>query len=118
MRVRTAMAVVAAAGAGLMVYSLDPTTHAFYPRCVLHALTGLECPGCGSTRALYFLLHGRLAAAFNMNPLAILFSPAVVAGVTTGRSNLTDRPWLGWAIAATVVLFGVVRNLPFYPWFR
>lgn len=118
MRARPGWIVLAAAGLAVIVYRLDPHTHAFYPRCVLHAVTGLECPGCGSTRALYLLLHGRLAAAFSMNPLTVLFSPALIAGVATDRPNLTDRPWLAWAVAATVILFGVVRNTAIYPWFR
>jgi hypothetical protein len=25
------------------------------------------------------------------------------------------RPWMGWAAAAAVVLFGVLRNLPAWP---
>ena len=34
--------------------------------------TGLYCPGCGSTRALYALLHGRPGEALAMNPLLLV----------------------------------------------
>lgn len=33
---------------------------AYYPPCAFHMLTGLYCPGCGGTRAVRALMHGRL----------------------------------------------------------
>ena len=47
-----------AIGVGAMVFFFNPSTHGFYPVCLFHSLTGLNCPGCGMTRALYALLHG------------------------------------------------------------
>ena len=48
-------------GAGVLgsyLYAHDPHQPGAYPACVLHALTGLYCPGCGGTRAAYDLVHG------------------------------------------------------------
>ena len=42
-----------------IVYAFDPSTARFYPPCVFHSLTGLQCPGCGGTRALHALLVSR-----------------------------------------------------------
>ena len=42
------------------------------PLCPLHAVTGLPCPTCGSTRAASALVHGDLAAAVAWNPLMTL----------------------------------------------
>ena len=40
-------------GAGAVVFFFNPSTHGFYPVCLFHELTGLNCPGCGGTRAVY-----------------------------------------------------------------
>jgi hypothetical protein len=70
----------------------EPRGQIFFPRCWLHEHTGLLCPGCGSTRALHALLHGDVASAWKLNPLAVLSVPGVawltirhVRGVLTGR---------------------------------
>lgn len=54
------------------IYFFNPSTHGFYPRCLFHQLTGLNCPGCGSTRALYALLHGQIQTALRDNALFII----------------------------------------------
>src|SRR5450631_3803194 len=61
-----------AIGVGTMVFFFNPSTHGFYPVCLFHSLTGLNCPGCGMTRALYALLHGNLRVALKDNALFIL----------------------------------------------
>ena len=45
--------------------------------CVFKRLTTVPCPGCGSTRAVLHLIHGRLGQAFAAQPLAL----SVAAGV-------------------------------------
>ena len=52
----------------------------FEPPCLFLSLTGLQCPGCGSTRALIHLLHGELRAAWRMNALFVLLLPGAFAG--------------------------------------
>ncbi len=69
-----------AIGVGAVVFFFDPRTHGFYPVCLFHALTGLNCPGCGMTRALYALLHGNLRLALKDNALFVV-TLAVLAGL-------------------------------------
>src|SRR5471032_2954164 len=66
-----AVLLATALGVGAMVYFFNPSTHGFYPVCMFHSLTGLNCPGCGATRALYALLHGNLRLALKDNVLFV-----------------------------------------------
>ena len=63
------------------------------PLCLVKALTGLDCPGCGMTRAFLFIGHGRFADAMAMHPASI---PAyvIMAGLAaTGIARIVrERP--------------------------
>lgn len=37
--------------------------------CLFRSITGLECPGCGNTRAAFALLRLDFGAAFRYNPM-------------------------------------------------
>ena len=67
-----AATVLGAAGLVLTIAPLAPALARLLPGCVFHALTGVPCPACGSTRAVLALLTGDLRAAFAFNPLVIL----------------------------------------------
>ena len=41
------------------------------PLCLVKGLTGLDCPGCGMTRAFLLIGHGRFADAVGMHPASI-----------------------------------------------
>jgi hypothetical protein len=103
-----------------VVYCFNPSTHGFYPECQFHRLTGLNCPGCGMTRAVYALLHGHWEQAVRDNALLVggLFLLALRGGwfawnQRRGRRNGEFFPgkYLWWLLA-TAVLFTVLRNLP------
>lgn len=108
----------------VLLYSVEPTTAPFFPVCPFHALTGLHCPGCGTSRALHQLLHGDILAALDFNVLSTLFVPVIAwAWISHGLQTMGRRPlpsirWSStglWALLAVVVLFWVARNLPFFP---
>jgi hypothetical protein len=112
----------AAAAAGLCVavlllYFFPPAETRFYPRCIFHAVTGLECPGCGTLRAAHSALHGDFAMAFRFNPLLFVLLP--LAGLTwviyrpAGLSAVPAK-WI-WALLGLIIAFGVLRNLPLAP---
>lgn len=54
------------------------------PLCVVKGLTGLDCPGCGMTRAFLFIGHGRIADAAAMHPLSIPAALIVAGMAVTG----------------------------------
>jgi hypothetical protein len=104
-----------------LLWWFDPA-EAHLPMCTFHVLTGLQCPGCGATRATHELLHGRLLAAWHYNALWVLMLPAVVYAAASemrllaGRrplpGDLPRRPWFWVAVVAAAMVFFVVRNLP------
>jgi len=119
------LAAVTALGAGAFVVlrRIDPNVAGSpLPPCPLHALTGLYCPGCGSTRCLHALTQFDLPGAMAMNPLLVvsLLPLAVLvlhgAGLLPqrllGLRNVLAAPGL-WLIL--LVGYGVLRNLPWYP---
>lgn len=47
--------------------------------CPFRRLTGLECPGCGSTRAWVHAVHGQWGEALAANPFGLALLLAAVA---------------------------------------
>ena len=108
--------------AAAFLYFVPPGQEAPYPPCWFHALTGLHCPGCGSTRCLHALLHGDLGQAAAYNGLLLLALPfllfwAVHAALRAWHGRPASGDALrGWpAFVIVLVLFGVLRNLPVAP---
>ena len=103
-----------------VVFVFNPATHSFYPVCQFHRLTGLECPGCGATRALYALLHGNIPAALRDNALFVLTLAALAArgawfgwNKFCGRANGEFFPAkFLWLLLAIALGFTLLRNLP------
>lgn len=102
-----------------------PLGSGFGVPCVIHSLTGLYCPGCGASRALASLLRFELYQAFRWNPLMVVLFPFAlfyvvwgsVSFVRCGRNTLDDRIPTGllWGLAAVVLLYFALRNLPLWP---
>ncbi|MCR5452204.1 MAG: DUF2752 domain-containing protein [Lachnospiraceae bacterium] len=44
---------------------------AIYHGCLFHELTGLFCPGCGGTRALYAFFRGDFISSFRYHPFVL-----------------------------------------------
>jgi len=113
------------------VLAYDPSDRTPDPTgpCLWHALFGIDGPGCGGTRMIWYLLHGDLIQAARHHLAALIALPVVLyalaawtAAATFGRRLPTPRiprsAWLGYA--AFFLLYTVVlRNLPWEPftWF-
>lgn len=106
-------------GAGVAAdVAFDPVRR-HVPFCPLHSITGLWCPLCGGLRATYELAHGRLAAAWHDNVLLVAAAPLIgwwlldqLWRTHRGRpARRLTRPAV-LAIAAVMVVFTVLRNLP------
>ena len=112
---------LAAAGYAFVLSLVSP---GIFPACMFRALTGLACPGCGSTRALHQLLHGHVANAFVLNPLLLVVLPILmyslvrhtgwaITGATPVRNRLPASAIYG--IFFLLLSFWVIRNTPIYP---
>ncbi len=136
---RAATVAVAAAGtawiggAGLLARS-DAVASSVPIGCPFKALTGLDCPGCGSTRSLGALTRFDVAAALDHNvlvPFALVFVVASFVAWTAavwrpadrtggaGRVGATDllrHRGVIVAIGVVFVAFAVVRNLELGWW--
>ncbi len=118
------LAAAAAIVGALVLFAVDPSTSGIYPPCPFHLVTGLHCPGCGTTRGLHALLHGHLLAAADANVLMVLSIPVVgYAWLSHLWRVLGRKPWPAlpatrwtlWGFLAVVTVYWVVRNLPCYP---
>ena len=49
------------------------------PGCVFRRYTGLYCPGCGGTRAVYYLTQGQLIRSFLCHPFVLYMAVVYVA---------------------------------------
>ncbi len=117
---------LAMAGGAWALRSFDPARATLLPACRFNQLTGLQCPGCGMTRATHHLLNGRVARAFYYNSLYVATLPAMgLWGAWWLRQWWSDRPlsrralrinaWLGGCLLAVWLAFWFVRNLPGWP---
>ncbi len=108
----------------VVLFKFNPSQYGFYPRCMLYATTGIYCPGCGSQRALYQLVHGHLATALRCNLLLILSLPYLV--FTFARYSLrwmAHKPLPQFVIRArwlkllvgVLIIFTILRNIPCAP---
>lgn len=95
------------------------------PKCPLHQITGLYCPGCGITRAALSLMHGDLWSALRYNPLAIISIPLLILTVLEQYVKASWIPFKVRSLASSkffshiilwvIIGYGVLRNVPIFP---
>ena len=109
-----------AVGLIVVVFFFNPATHPIYPVCQFHRLTGLNCPGCGMTRALHALLHANFATALRDNALFVLtLGAGFLRAAWYGWNRLNGQPnreffpmKFLWPLLTVALVFTVLRNLP------
>ncbi|MEU5362886.1 DUF2752 domain-containing protein [Streptomyces sp. NPDC005925] len=117
-----ALAAVTAAFA--YVGTVDPNQPGHYPACPLLRLTGIYCPGCGGLRSAHAVVHGDLTAALQDNALAVtgyvlcavLWTVWVVRAVRGRPMRFDPGPVHAWSAGTLLLVFTLVRNLPFGHW--
>ena len=103
-----------------MLYWFPPERHGFYPQCPVFRYLHVLCPGCGSTRALAAMVHGRITEALHYNALVVLLVPVALAYLASAYWKALGKEVFAWprvptavlaALATACVLFGVLRNV-------
>ena len=106
------------------VARVDPNEPGHYPACPLLQMTGLYCPGCGGLRGAHAFVHGDLATALHSNApavlgylaFAVLWTVWVVRAARGQPLRLELGPVHLWTLGTLLLVFTVVRNLPFGGW--
>ncbi len=112
-------ALVVAMAAVIIYGSFDPEVSTWMPRCSLKALTGYDCPGCGSQRALHAVLQGDIAAAWRYNsfifflfPVGVFYFVVELCGRRDSRLYRTvSSSTFILIILLTTLIWWVARNL-------
>ncbi|MBR3420924.1 MAG: DUF2752 domain-containing protein [Ruminococcus sp.] len=92
----------------------------YFP-CMLYKYTGLLCPGCGNTRAVNHLVHGRILLSLRSNPdipflvlVPLGFYIELIADICGKKLRIVPRSFWVWIpIFAAYAAFYVLRN--FFP---
>ncbi len=98
---------------GDLEFSLRPC---FFPK-YLH----LYCPGCGGTRAINYLLEGKVVESVLANPVPVCAIPVMfrvwgallynsVYGYKKKLFLIFSNPEI-WGVFAAFILYGIVRNV-------
>jgi len=105
---------------GAIYFVFDPSEGMFFPSCPFKSFTGLDCPGCGSQRAIHELMHLNFKKAFEYNALLVLSVPYLLLLIVFNFESVKQRfpklerilfGWKSvWIITIIVILFFIFRN--------
>jgi hypothetical protein len=102
------------------LYVWPPGRAGFYPVCPIREYLHIDCPGCGATRALAALLHGRLGEAVRLNGLFVLLLPFAVGGAFECYRRAMRQGEFRWPVVprfvtyaafAAAAAFTIARNV-------
>ena len=103
-------------------YQYNPSEHLYFPKCPIKSFAHLDCPGCGSQRAIHSLLHGDIRSAFKYNALVLPFMPYLALGFGFQFITNPSTRVLYWRkilygevaikiVSVIILLYFIFRNL-------
>lgn len=101
---------------------VDPEGSVPLPQCLVHRLTGFDCPGCGSQRMLHALLHGHLREAWDYNAFLLCMIPLMaLMGWSELKRHSHPRLYrvlyslpVIYSLCGGIVLWTIFRNIDKY----
>ena len=108
--------------AGLLLYFGFVRITGIGVPCIFHAVTGLNCPGCGISRMGMALLHLDLRTAYLYNRCVLILSPVIavlfiraaylyVTGKKRGSLEAKIEKYTGIVLIIILLFWGVYRNI-------
>ncbi|MFB6341380.1 DUF2752 domain-containing protein [Saccharicrinis sp. FJH62] len=100
----------------------NPLNNIYFPKCPFRSLTGYKCPGCGSQRAIHYLLNIDIYNACKQNFLLVLSVPYLLSGFILDRIKRPGPKTLKWRktlygkyaiiiILIIIIAFWILRNI-------
>ncbi len=87
--------------------------------CVINKISGIECPGCGTTRMVLSLIRLDFKSAFYYNPFLLITSPLLlfclaypeIKYIRTGKYTMGKLQPLLWIELGLAIVFCILRNI-------
>lgn len=89
------------------------------PPCYIHHFTGLYCPGCGATRAVYALVNGDILLSLRQNAflavgiviVLILYIQFVLRAFGKKINTFINMQGFIWIMFALLIVYTILRNI-------
>lgn len=106
----------------ILYKTYNPYGNIYFPKCPFRELTGLKCPGCGSQRAIHYLLNFDILNAIKENVILVLSIPYILTGLVFDTLKKPNEKVLKWRkvlfgqkaiflILTVIIAFWILRNI-------
>lgn len=79
------------------------------PDCLFRKITSLQCPGCGTTRAVYAFLHLNIKEGFSQNIYAAVLMPIVLLSLVFRK--IADSRWYPVFLFIFIIGTTIAKNI-------
>lgn len=111
-------------GLCLVYIFINPSDVDFLPKCPFYVFTGFYCAGCGSQRATHQLLNLNFIGVLQQNifflfVLLLILYQLIISSINRYSNkkvyNYIYHPKGPIIILVIVLLFWILRNIPYHP---